>query len=352
MPTPDATIPGFVLDMDDLPSFCMVLFARMRSYRAENNGTCDPDQSKLAVKFGVSRKTISEAIGVLKDRGLLTIERRGLNRTNVYILADTPPPDVTKRLHQDVTSGVTTTLHQDVTSGVTKRLHPGESVQTDVTQTSHPRANPGSRLDLGKDTDRDIPVKIRGARVKVPLDPVKEAEAKALVQEWLSLHSSIRPNKYTDKDAYACVAEHTLKDSVACMRFLWSDSVYTRNLLVGRINQISINMARFKVSTDPVLVAQNTVVPSSNGHHANGNGRYASKAAVAAAKEADDDARFMAGRCPTCWLRGGVAGLHLSDCADAPPGAPRIPYRDGADMENRKRDIARLGIAIEACHLT
>lgn len=77
-----------------------------------------PGQNRLAELLYVSRSTISRYLKELDDVGLLKIERRGLNKTNVYYLLkpkrDALRPhqytDVSKMTHQDVADLV----HQDV----------------------------------------------------------------------------------------------------------------------------------------------------------------------------------------------------------------------------------------------
>ncbi len=76
-------IPNFVLQMGSLSAGAKVAYAMFLRY-AWHNDYCFPGQERLGKDIGVSRSRVSEYITELKDAGLVSVKRRGLNQTNIY----------------------------------------------------------------------------------------------------------------------------------------------------------------------------------------------------------------------------------------------------------------------------
>lgn len=76
-------VPNFILRATDLSVGAKVTYAMFLSY-AWNNDSCFPGQERLAQDMGMSRSRVTEFIGELERAGLISIQRRGQGRTNVY----------------------------------------------------------------------------------------------------------------------------------------------------------------------------------------------------------------------------------------------------------------------------
>ena len=61
---------------------------------AWREGSCFPGIDRLAEELGVERKSVMRYTRELQDRGLITIKRRGLGRTNVYHIMRLKTEDV------------------------------------------------------------------------------------------------------------------------------------------------------------------------------------------------------------------------------------------------------------------
>ncbi len=61
-------------------------FAMFLSY-AWYNESCFPGQDKLAKDIGAGVPSVNHFIKELEKKGFLTIERRGLGKTNIYTLS-------------------------------------------------------------------------------------------------------------------------------------------------------------------------------------------------------------------------------------------------------------------------
>ena len=51
-----------------------------------HNNFCFPGQQKLATDMGLTRPRVTQLIGELERAGLITIQRRGQGKTNIYII--------------------------------------------------------------------------------------------------------------------------------------------------------------------------------------------------------------------------------------------------------------------------
>jgi len=76
-------VPNFILKNPDLSLGAKVTYAMFLSY-AWHNDSCFPGQERLAEDMGMSRSRVTEFIGELQKARLLTIQRRGQGKTNVY----------------------------------------------------------------------------------------------------------------------------------------------------------------------------------------------------------------------------------------------------------------------------
>lgn len=78
-------VPNFILRNPDLSVGAKVVYAMFLSY-AWHNESCFPGQERLAQDIGMSRSRVTEFISELSRSGLVTIQRRGQGRTNVYVV--------------------------------------------------------------------------------------------------------------------------------------------------------------------------------------------------------------------------------------------------------------------------
>ncbi len=78
-------IPNFILKDGSLSVGAKVVYAMFLSY-AWHNDSCFPGQDRLAEDMGMSRSRVTEFIGELEKVGLVTIQRRGQGKTNLYTI--------------------------------------------------------------------------------------------------------------------------------------------------------------------------------------------------------------------------------------------------------------------------
>jgi hypothetical protein len=78
-------VPNFILRNPDLSAGAKVVYAMFLSY-AWHNESCFPGQERLAQDIGLSRSRVTEFISELSRAGLVTIQRRGQGRTNIYVV--------------------------------------------------------------------------------------------------------------------------------------------------------------------------------------------------------------------------------------------------------------------------
>jgi biotin operon repressor len=81
-------VPNFILKKGEVSSNAKVAYALLLSY-AWNNDRVFPGQERMAEDMGLSRPTVTKAIGELEDAGYLEIQRRGQGLTNLYTLHHT-----------------------------------------------------------------------------------------------------------------------------------------------------------------------------------------------------------------------------------------------------------------------
>lgn len=76
-------VPNFILKDPNLSVGAKVAYAMFLSY-AWHNDSCFPGQDRLAEDMGMSRSRVTEFVGELQQAKLVTIERRGQGKTNLY----------------------------------------------------------------------------------------------------------------------------------------------------------------------------------------------------------------------------------------------------------------------------
>ena len=55
---------------------------------AWQEGSCFPGQERLATSIGVSRQSVNAYLRELEAAGFISIRRRGLGKTNIYVIED------------------------------------------------------------------------------------------------------------------------------------------------------------------------------------------------------------------------------------------------------------------------
>jgi len=78
-------IPNVVLRNPELTATAIRLYALLLSY-AWQTGSCFPGEDMLAVEMGVTSRTVRNALNELREYKLITWERRGLGKVNIYYI--------------------------------------------------------------------------------------------------------------------------------------------------------------------------------------------------------------------------------------------------------------------------
>src|SRR5229473_2245488 len=76
-------VPNFILKNSQLSVGAKVAYAMFLSY-AWHNDFCFPGQDGLAKDMGITRPRVTQLIAELQAVGLITIQRRGQGKTNIY----------------------------------------------------------------------------------------------------------------------------------------------------------------------------------------------------------------------------------------------------------------------------
>lgn len=92
-------VPNILLKRVDISHGAKIAYALLLSY-AWGKDRCFPGQDALARDMGVERKAVIRYLKELKDQGIVTVQRRGMGRTNIYTLPRLR--DVPKMGHQEV----------------------------------------------------------------------------------------------------------------------------------------------------------------------------------------------------------------------------------------------------------
>jgi hypothetical protein len=78
-------IPNFILKDPNISVGAKVAYAMFLSY-AWHNDSCFPGQDRLAEDMGLTRVRVTQLISELEAAGLVTIQRRGQGKTNIYTI--------------------------------------------------------------------------------------------------------------------------------------------------------------------------------------------------------------------------------------------------------------------------
>ena len=78
-------VPNFILKNPELSVGAKVAYAMFLSY-AWYNESCFPGQERLAGDMGVTRVRVTQLIAELEAMGLVSVQRRGQGKTNIYTI--------------------------------------------------------------------------------------------------------------------------------------------------------------------------------------------------------------------------------------------------------------------------
>jgi len=78
-------VPNFILKDPKISVGAKVAYAMFLSY-AWHNDSCFPGQDRLAEDMGLSRVRVTQLIAELERAGLVSIQRRGQGKTNLYTI--------------------------------------------------------------------------------------------------------------------------------------------------------------------------------------------------------------------------------------------------------------------------
>ena len=78
-------VPNFILKEPNLSIGAKLAYAMFLSY-AWHNESCFPGQDRLAEDMGISRSRVTQLITELQKMNLITVQRRGQGKTNVYTI--------------------------------------------------------------------------------------------------------------------------------------------------------------------------------------------------------------------------------------------------------------------------
>ena len=76
-------VPNFILENDTISMGAKLAYAMLLKYAREMD-ECFPGQDRLAQDMGTSRQTVNAHIAELRRAGLISVERRGQGRPNLY----------------------------------------------------------------------------------------------------------------------------------------------------------------------------------------------------------------------------------------------------------------------------
>lgn len=78
-------LPNFILTDNKLSSYAKLSYALLLSY-AWQKDSCFPGQERMAEDLGVSARYLRQALKELQNNNYISVDRRGLNKTNVYTI--------------------------------------------------------------------------------------------------------------------------------------------------------------------------------------------------------------------------------------------------------------------------
>ena len=76
-------VPNFILESDQISVGAKLTYAMLLKYAREMD-ECFPGQDRLAKDMGTARQSINGYIRELREAGLISVERRGQGRPNLY----------------------------------------------------------------------------------------------------------------------------------------------------------------------------------------------------------------------------------------------------------------------------
>lgn len=79
-------IPSYVLHTNKLSAYSKLVYTVLLSYAWGDKNTAFPSQQTLADACGISERSVRGAIKELQVEKFVTIIRRGVMKTNVYVL--------------------------------------------------------------------------------------------------------------------------------------------------------------------------------------------------------------------------------------------------------------------------
>jgi DNA-binding transcriptional regulator YhcF (GntR family) len=85
-------IPNYILRNPELSPGARLTYTLLLSY-AWQEGSCFPGQKRLAADIGLKERMVRYYLTELKKAGFIEVIRRGLGKTNVYIIKDIKSPD-------------------------------------------------------------------------------------------------------------------------------------------------------------------------------------------------------------------------------------------------------------------
>ena len=78
-------VPNFILENPALTLGARIAYSLFLRY-AWHNESCFPGQDRMAASMGMSRSRVTEFVSELENYGLISIQRRGQGKTNIYTI--------------------------------------------------------------------------------------------------------------------------------------------------------------------------------------------------------------------------------------------------------------------------
>lgn len=78
-------VPNFILESDKVSIGAKLTYAMLLKYARELD-ECFPGQDRLAVDMGTSRQSVNAYVKELSEVGLISVQRRGQGRPNLYTI--------------------------------------------------------------------------------------------------------------------------------------------------------------------------------------------------------------------------------------------------------------------------
>jgi DNA-binding transcriptional regulator YhcF (GntR family) len=85
-------IPNFILRNPSLSIGARMMYTLLLSY-AWQEGSCFPGQKRIARELGIKERMVRYYLTELQNSGFVEAKRRGLGKTNIYVLKDKEDPD-------------------------------------------------------------------------------------------------------------------------------------------------------------------------------------------------------------------------------------------------------------------